>query len=108
MKLGGDRRRLRAKVFGASRVLMMEDSPWNVARRNALFVREFLQTEKIPIVAERLEDEVALRVHFLTDSGKAFIKTIGASNPLLNQERQYSRRAAEEITHPPRDCVTLF
>lgn len=108
MKLGGDRRRLRAKAFGASRVLSLNDAPWNVARRNAQFIRDFLRTENIPLVAERLEDEVSLRVHFLTDSGKAFVKVIAKFSPLVNRERHYSERAAEQVIHPRPGNVTLF
>lgn len=108
MKLGGDRRRLRAKVFGASHVLNMGDSRWNVARCNAQFIREFLHIEKIPILAERLDQDIPMRVHFMTDSGKAYVKMIASSNPLINRERQYSQKAAEQIIHPDRTSVTLF
>jgi chemotaxis protein CheD len=108
MRLGGDRRRLQAKVFGASRLLQFPDSPWNVARRNAQFVRDFCRMEGIPIIAERLEQEVPLRVHFLTNSGQAFVKTITKSIPLADQECRYSKQAADQVTRPKQGAVTLF
>ena len=108
MKLGGDRRRLQAKVFGASRVLRMEDPRLNVARSNSEFVRKFLKTESIPIIAERMDGDVPLRVHFMTDSGKAFVKVISSSNPLIHREQQYSKRLDEQVAHPRRNNVTLF
>lgn len=108
MKLGGDRRRLQAKVFGASRVLQLRDSPWNVARRNAQFVRDFLATESIPIVAERLEDQVPLRVHYFTHLGKVFVRAIAKSQPLLKLEDRFSRNVTEQVIHPDNNNITLF
>jgi chemotaxis protein methyltransferase CheR len=108
MKLGGDRRRLQAKVFGGSRVLQLKDQRFNVARSNSEFVRKFLAIEKIPILAERLDDEVPLRVHFLTDSGRAFVKAISRSVPLVSREQLYSKRLAEQVARPRRNNVTLF
>jgi chemotaxis protein methyltransferase CheR len=108
MKLGGDRRRLQAKVFGGSSVLQFEDSPWNVAQRNCQFVRDFLHTEKIPIVAQRLGGNQPLRVYFMTDTGKALVKVLPAPRQLLDREQQYSRQVSERLLHPQTDNVTLF
>lgn len=108
MKLGGDRRRLQAKVFGGSSVLRFEDSPWNVAQRNCQFVRDFLHTEKIPIVAQRLGGNQPLRVYFMTDTGKALVKVLPAPGHLLDREKQYSRQITEGLLHPRSDNVTLF
>ena len=108
MKLGGDRRRLRAKVFGGANVFRFADSAWNVGRCNAEFVRKFLESESIPLVAERLEGEEALRIHFVTASGKAFVKAIAKNKSILQREQLLDRRATEQLNHPPRDRITLF
>ncbi len=108
MKLGGDRRRLRAKVFGGCNVLRFSRSPWNVGQLNCKFIHEFLRTERIPIVAERCGGNAPLRVHFRTDTAQAFVKAFGNPERLLNEEESFSRKAASEIARPSNDNITLF
>src|SRR5690606_10592835 len=55
LKSGARRNRLEAKVFGGGAVLASLSSS-NVGTRNAEFVLKFLQTEKIPVVAQDLLD----------------------------------------------------
>jgi chemotaxis protein methyltransferase CheR len=76
MKLGGDRRRLQAKVFGGSNVFCFQTSVADVGGQNTRFIRQFLETEQIPIAAERLGGNQPLRVLFHPQSGRAFVKTI--------------------------------
>ena len=108
MKLGGDRRRLRAKVFGGANVLRFSDSSQKVGDMNAEFVRKFLQTDGIPIVAERLGGDQAMRVHFLTGTGKAYVRTFAKSRQLIESEEVYARRAAQRLRRPSSESVTLF
>src|SRR5204862_5137203 len=54
MRLGSERRRLQAKVFGAANVLHGPGKGYCVAKANADFVLGFLKTEGIPIAAQRL------------------------------------------------------
>jgi chemotaxis protein methyltransferase CheR len=108
MKLGGDRRRLRAKVFGGANVFRFTDSPWNVGRCNVEFVRKFLESENIPVLAERLGGEEPLRVHFVTATGKAFVKAIASSKSIIEREQFLDRRASEQLNHPSHDQITLF
>lgn len=108
MKLGGDRRRLQAKVFGGASLLGFSDSPWNVANRNCQFVREFLNTERIPIVAQRLGGSQPLRVYFVTDTAKVLVKVLRNPGHLLERERAYRQQLAERVIHPQTDNVTLF
>ncbi len=53
MKEGGDRRKLVAKAFGAGNVVASLQSP-TIGEQNATFIRTFLATEGIPLVAQRL------------------------------------------------------
>lgn len=108
MKLGGDRRQLRAKVFGGCNVLNFSRASWNVGDRNNAFIHQFLAAEKIPIVAERCGGNSPLRVHFRTDTAQAFVKALGDPAQLIRAEEQYSREAALEISRTPSDNVTLF
>jgi chemotaxis protein methyltransferase CheR len=108
MKLGGDRRRLQAKVFGGASLLGFSDSPWNVANRNCEFVRDFLQTERIPVVAQRLGGNQPLRVYFRTDTAKVLVKVLHNPGHLLERERAYRQQLADRVLHPQTDNVTLF
>jgi chemotaxis protein CheD len=78
MKLGGDRRRFIAKAFGGATVIAGTRLP-AVGEANAKFVRGFLATENIPLVAERLGGDHAVHLYFHTDTGRATVHTIDGS-----------------------------
>jgi chemotaxis receptor (MCP) glutamine deamidase CheD len=78
MNQGGGRRRLVAKVFGAANVLPDLQSP-TAGQLNATFVRDFLATERIPLVAQRLGGKHAVQVHFRTDTGKTIVHSVDGS-----------------------------
>ncbi len=90
MKEGGDRRRLVAKVFGAGNVVAGLQSP-TVGELNAAFIRDFLATEKISLVAQRLGGTQPVQVNFRTDTGKATVHTVDGSRlpTILNAEDIY-------------------
>jgi chemotaxis protein CheD len=90
MREGGDRRRLEAKVFGGGNVVSSLQSP-TVGELNAIFIREFLSTEKIPIVAQRLGGTQPVQVNFRTDNGKTTVHTVDGSRlpPILSAEDEY-------------------
>jgi chemotaxis receptor (MCP) glutamine deamidase CheD len=109
MKLGGERRRLRAKVFGAGHVLNIQSVGIAVPQRNALFVKEFLATEKIPILSQRLGGVNPLQVHFFTHAGKALIRILGGRNEeVAGAEARYRVEAIKQVTGRPEERVTLF
>jgi chemotaxis protein methyltransferase CheR len=108
MKLGGDRRRLLAKVFGGANVLRLTHWPWDVGKRNIEFIHKFLQTENIPIAAERLGGNAAMQVFFVTNTGKAYVKAIARRDIIKEHEMKYLRRTSKFIAHPPTDNITLF
>ena len=95
MQQGGDRRRLVAKVFGGANVLPSLQSP-TVGELNATFVRNFLATERIALVAERLGGTHAVQVHFRTDTGKTIVHSVDGSRlpTILSAEDAYRCDAA--------------
>ena len=97
MKEGGDRRRLVAKVFGGGNVIASLQSP-TIGELNAAFIREFLATEGIPLVAQRLGGTHAVQVHFRTDTGKAILHSVDGSRlpSILSAEDAYRCAAAEK------------
>jgi chemotaxis protein CheD len=92
MKLGADRRRMVAKAFGGGNVLPGFQTP-TVGEQNARFVREFLNTEKIPLIAERMGGSKAVLVNFHTHSGKVSIHTVDGSRlpKIVRDETDYLR-----------------
>jgi chemotaxis receptor (MCP) glutamine deamidase CheD len=96
MQKGGDRRRLEAKVFGGANVLSSLQSP-TVGELNAAFVREFLATERIALVAQRLGGTHAVQVHFRTDTGKTIVHSVNGSRlpAILSAEDAYRCDAAK-------------
>lgn len=88
MKIGADRRKLLAKAFGGANVLEgIKSLP--IGEENARFVREFLATERIPLVAERLGGNHAVHLYFRTDTGKATVHTVDGSTlpKIIDAER---------------------
>ncbi len=77
-KLGGERRRLLAKVFGGGQVLQWTASAESVPEQNIRFIRQFMDEERIPVVSHDLGNRCARQVVFHTDTGKAFVKRLPA------------------------------
>lgn len=75
MGLGCDRRSLVAKAFGGANLFCAKSAP-SIGAANIRFVREFLATEKIPLLAERLGGNKAIHLYFDTHTGKAKVKSV--------------------------------
>jgi chemotaxis receptor (MCP) glutamine deamidase CheD len=106
-KLGGERDRLEAKVFGGGHVLEIPESPNGVPQQNIRFIREFLATEGICIVAHDMGGRTARQIQFYTGSGKVLLKRI-ARNLLraAGQEQAHERQAMRELERYGN--ITLF
>jgi chemotaxis receptor (MCP) glutamine deamidase CheD len=91
MSLGGEKRRFIAKAFGGANMFPGgKGKP--VGRMNADFVHEFLMTEGIPLVAERLGGHHAVHLYFQTDSGKASLRTVNSQRlqDVIKADRSHS------------------
>lgn len=93
LKMGAERRRLVAKVFGGGRVLRGFVS-LDVGAANCEFVLDFLSTEGIPILARDILDSYARKLHFSPESGKVLLKRLDPStvDTVQQQERAYLDR----------------
>jgi chemotaxis receptor (MCP) glutamine deamidase CheD len=109
MQLGGDRRRLQAKVFGGGNVLALQGAQLQVGQRNVEFVLTFLADEGIPVVSKRVGGSTGVKLCFQTDSGRALVKPLPnrAIDQTLQTEVQYLKRSKQE-TAAPKNAVTLF
>jgi chemotaxis protein CheD len=90
MDLGGNRKLLKAKVFGGSHIIPCISRANNMGRINARFVLKFLDLEGIPVLSQDLGGQEARRIYFRTDTGEVLLKRI---------LKKYSVGARELITH---------
>ena len=80
MKLGARRETLQAKIFGGGQV-MANFTTLNVGERNARFVRDYLATERIPVVSEDVLDIYPRKVVFFPVTGQAMVKRLAQAHP---------------------------
>jgi len=106
LKTGARRENLEAKVFGGGAVLR-GFSAMNVGERNAAFVINFLKTERIPVVAEDLNDIYPRKVYFFPRTGKVLVKKLMQTHndTLAKRELDYASRL--KVT-PVSGAVDLF
>lgn len=110
MSKGGERRRLRAKVFGAAHVLQQIQYSGSVSERNAAFIKQFLQSEAIPLAGARLGGASALEVVFHTHDGKAFVRPVGGSlvADIARAEHKYGEEVVRYSQTSTDTDITLF
>lgn len=93
LKAGASRQNLEAKVFGGGNVLK-GFTQLNVGERNAQFVRHFLHTQRIRIVAEDLNDIYPRKVYFFPKTGRVLVRKIKdlRNDTLVKREVEYASR----------------
>ncbi|MBW3550302.1 MAG: chemoreceptor glutamine deamidase CheD [Proteobacteria bacterium] len=90
LKRGARRPRLLAKVFGGGNVLSgFHTDP--IGTRNARFVLEYLQAERIPVLAQDLGDIHPRKVCFFAQTGRALVRRLPATrdSEIAKVERAY-------------------
>lgn len=102
MKLGADRRRFVAKVFGASQL----HDDLGIAGENAAFAKFYLDAERIRILAHKLNGALPLCVYFDTGSGIAHVRAIEPTSEIFRAERDH--RARLSVQARAAADVTLF
>lgn len=110
MKKGGDRSRLRAKVFGGGKVLNVDAPSMNVGERNAEFVLKFLEVEGIPVMAQSLGGNNGRLVRFYPHTGQAQAKPLPSRElpTITAREKDFGREIQQRVESPPDDGITLF
>ena len=94
LKLGANKRYLKAKVFGGGNVLnnpSLNSKIFNVGDVNIRFIKEFLNTEKIPLIASDLGGESGRVIRFDTSSYNVFVRKIKRvdTTKIQNIEQNY-------------------
>jgi len=105
MSKGANRRLLRAKVFGGATLMYRETESSNffcVGQVNCKFIREFLESESIPIVAEDLGGDFGRVIHFSNGDFSVHRRKInpGRSRQLALRDRDCWQQAIENQQQP--------
>ncbi|SET43233.1 chemoreceptor glutamine deamidase CheD [Oceanicella actignis] len=93
LRRGGRKDRLEAKIFGGARVVDSGKDD-TVGDRNGRFVKAYLSTEGIPVLAEDLGGERPRRVFFFPSTGRVLVQRLARSAAM--DESAVARRAIEE------------
>jgi len=88
LRNGGLRKSLEVKIFGGGRVL---ENMTDVGNRNIAFVREYLKTESLSVVAEDVGDIYPRMVVYFPATGIARVKRLRSlhNNVIVSQEKAY-------------------
>lgn len=78
LKLGADKSRMKARIYGGAN---MSASLGSIGSVNAQFARQFLSDEAIPTVFEDLEGNCARRVDFRPSTGQVRARHVTAERP---------------------------
>lgn len=97
IKLGARRNHLEAKVFGGGRVMSSLRAS-QVGERNASFVLDYLDTERIPVVAKDLLDVYPRKVYYFPATGRVMMKKLVRvhNDTLIQREREYEARLSRD------------
>ncbi len=92
IKLGGDRENFRAKIFGGGNVIGLRTSDGDIPQANIDFTKKFLESERIPLVAEDIGGNSGRKIFFFTDTCKVLVRPVDsgrAIKPLQKAEELY-------------------
>ena len=108
MKEGGDRRRLKAKVFGGAALNRSSHRQSHIGERNVEFIEQFLEAEGIPIISRYTGGPTGMQVRFHTQTAKAFVKLLDqtTSKRVEREESQHAAKVASSLVQTA--DVTLF
>ena len=104
LKHGGNRAHLEVKIVGGGRILThMTD----IGQRNITFVRDYLRTEGLQVIAEDVGDIHPRKVYYLPSLGKVRMQKLRAlhNDTILRREKAYMHSLARQ---PVRGDVELF
>lgn len=79
MRIGAERKRICAKVFGGATILRQSGSVGNffcVGEVNCRFIKEFLSQERIPILGEELGGEKGRVIHFSNGDFTVYLRKV--------------------------------
>lgn len=114
IKIGANRSRLQAKVFGGAHMFKFNtstESSTRVSDSNVAFAFEYLKTENIPIVSHNVGGNHARKVLFMPDTFQVFLKAIRKSQEeeqVAAEESKFLTTVKKTTEKKPTPTVELF
>jgi chemotaxis protein methyltransferase CheR len=107
MNAGGERRYLKAKIFGGGNVIRTGQQ-WDIGANNIAFAKQFLETEGFPLVASYTGGNVGMQIQFHTHSAKVLVRLLdqAITQSLIHKEESLSSSICINASRPIE--VTLF
>ncbi|QLG89097.1 chemotaxis protein CheD [Chitinibacter bivalviorum] len=96
MKAGANKRHLLAKAFGGGDMLRMS-TLGNIGQRNIDFAQQWLESERIPLMASDLGGYWARKVIFEPNNGDVFCRRIEAKLPQMRELARAEAQFAEQL-----------
>lgn len=110
VKLGGNRRSFRAKVFGGGSVLQVNgDHSLRVAESNVRFAFEYLETENIPVVSSDVGGTEGRQVLLFTASARVLVRKIRRDQiaPLRSEELSHLKAVRRQVQKPGAEAIVF-
>jgi len=97
LEMGAQRENLEAKIFGGGN-LPKSFTMAKAGERNAAFIRNYLNKERIPIVAEDLLDVYPRKIYFFPDQGAVRVKKLIRlhNDTIILREQEHDKRMCDE------------
>lgn len=88
LKYGGRRENLEIKIFGGGRII---GGMTDIGQQNITFVRDYLRTERLVVLAEDVGGDLPRRMAYLPVTGKVLVKKLRniRSETIIKQESAY-------------------
>lgn len=104
LKHGGHKKHLEAKIFGGGRMM---EAQTDIGATNIDFVKLYLKTEGIPVLAEDVGDIYPRKVIYFPETGRVRVKKLKTmhNTTVLTRETQYRK---EIETTPASTDIELF
>lgn len=103
LKQGAQRTHLKAKAFGGGDVLNLGNNAHgrqSIGATNCEFIRTFLATERIPLVASGLGGNIGRNIFFLASDFSVYVKTIANDEEIevINLEKTFLQKSTNKQT----------
>lgn len=98
VKLGAARSRIKAKAFGGSNVLRSLADTMSPGEKNIKFLLEYLEMERIPVMAKDLGGDKTRVIFFHTDTFEVFVRKTSTSQAkqAISKEKSRKTQVVEE------------
>jgi chemotaxis protein CheD len=94
LKYGGQRENLEIKLFGGGQIMM---NMANIGQKNIEFVKEYIKTEGLTLLAEDLGDIYPRKILFYPVNGRVRVKKLRAMEQMIfEREKAYQRQIKEQ------------